>query len=102
MPTFSLTKRALDDLREIGRYTQERWGRDQRRNYLSQLDRYFHALAENPSQGKRCDEIRPGYRKFPSGRHVIFYRVVNIGTIEIVRVLHERMDVDNHLCPSDA
>jgi toxin ParE1/3/4 len=97
MPTFSLTNRALEDLREIGRYTQERWGRDQRRNYLSQLDRYFHALAENPSQGQRCDEIRTGYRKFPSGRHVIFFRSLGTGAIEIVRVLHERMDVETHL-----
>jgi toxin ParE1/3/4 len=97
MPAFSLTKRALEDLREIGRYTQVRWGRDQRRNYLSQLDRQFHALAKNPSQGRTCDEIRPAYRKFPSGRHVIFYRTLATGAIEIVRVLHQRMDVENHV-----
>ena len=34
MPIFSLTKQALEDLREIGRYTQQGWGRDQRRHYL--------------------------------------------------------------------
>lgn len=53
MPLFSLTKQALEDLRKIGRYTQERWGQEQRRYYLALLDRCFHALAENPNQGKR-------------------------------------------------
>ena len=97
MPMFSLTKQALEDLRDIGRYTQARWGREQRRAYLSLLDGYFRALAENPSQGQRCDEIRLGYRKFLAGRHVIYYRVQTSDAIEIVRVLHERMDVETHL-----
>ncbi len=97
MPRFFLTKLALDDLRDIGRYTQARWGREQRRSYLSQLDDYFRALAENPRQGQRCDEIRPDYRKFLAGRHVIYYHVQTAEAIEIVRVLHERMDVETHL-----
>ena len=97
MPTFSLTKQALEDLREIGRYTQERWGREQRRHYLALLDRSFNALAQNPNQGLRCDEIRAGYRKFPSGQHVIFYRQQAAGTIQVVRVLHERMDLETNL-----
>ncbi|MGE4343758.1 MAG: type II toxin-antitoxin system RelE/ParE family toxin [Geoalkalibacter sp.] len=54
-------------------------------------------MAENPSQGQRCDEIRPDYRKFLAGRHVIYYLVQTAGAIEIVCVLHERMDVENHL-----
>lgn len=97
MPRFSLTKQALEDLREIGRYTQRRWGREQRRHYLALLDRCFHTLAENPNQGQRCDEIRSGYRKFPSGQHIVFYCEQNTGGIEIIRVLHERMDLEVHL-----
>ncbi len=97
MPKFSLTKQALEDLRDIGRYTQERWGREQRRHYLALLDRSFNDLAENPSQGQRCDEIREGYRKFPSARHVIFYRESVGAGIEVVRVLHERMDMGAYL-----
>jgi len=97
MPQFFLTKRALDDLREIGRYTQGRWGRQQRLTYLSYLDHCFRTLAENPNQGERCDQIRTGYGKYPAGRHVIYYRTKELETIEIVRVLHERMEVDSHL-----
>ena len=97
MSRFLLTKQALEDLREIGRYTQARWGREQRRHYLALLDRCFHALAENPNQGQWCDEIRSGYRKFPSAQHVVFYREEAAGIIKIIRVLHERMDLEVHL-----
>ena len=97
MSRFSLTKQALEDLREIGRYTQERWGREQRRHYLAMLDRCFHALAKNPSHGQRCDEIRSGFRKFPSGQHVVFYCEQSTGRIEVIRVLHGRMDLEVHL-----
>ena len=97
MSRFSLTTQAIEDLREIGRYTQKRWGQDHRRHYLALLDRCFHTLAENPNQGQRCDEIRSGYRKFPSGQHIVFYCEQNTGGIEIIRVLHERMNLEVHL-----
>jgi toxin ParE1/3/4 len=95
MAGLRLTRAAREDLKAIGRYTQRTWGRRQRTAYLTQLDRRFHALAEMPSLGRSCDDIRPGYRKDTEGAHVIFYREVD-GGIEIVRILHGRMDLDRH------
>ncbi len=57
---FKVSKEARDDIREIGRYTQRKWGKDQRRNYLNDLDKKFGLLAENPLLGRRCDSIREG------------------------------------------
>lgn len=34
----------------------------------------FHRLAASPLMGKACDEVMPGYRKFPQGSHVIFHK----------------------------
>ncbi len=96
MPTFRLTKKAIDDLRSIARYTQKTWGRTQRNKYLSKLDERFHILAQKPHLVQACDEIRQGYRKHHVGRHFIFYRHV-AARIEIIRILHERMDVSSHL-----
>jgi toxin ParE1/3/4 len=48
-----------------------------------------------PSLGRACDDIRPGYRRYAEGSHIIFYREVR-SDIEIVRVLHGRMDPDRH------
>lgn len=44
--------------------------------------------------GVACDEIMPGYRKFSQGSHVIFFKNTTKGVIEIVRVLHQSMDVE--------
>ncbi|MBA4372280.1 MAG: plasmid stabilization protein ParE [Thermodesulfovibrio sp.] len=97
MPLFTITNKAKGDLKEIGRYTQERWGREQRDQYLTMIDVCFHQLAVNPHTGKECSEIRAGYRKLTAGSHVIFYRQTFTDTIEIVRVLHVRMDIETRL-----
>lgn len=49
-------------------------GKQQRNNYLKQLDSAFHELANNPEIGKRCDEIRDHYLKHLCGKHIIFYK----------------------------
>jgi toxin ParE1/3/4 len=91
MTIFRLTQLALTDLRSIGSYTQATWGREQRNRYLTKLDECFHLLAQKPQQGRNCDDIRVGYRKYSIGRHLIFYREAQAG-IEIIRVLHNSMD----------
>jgi toxin ParE1/3/4 len=97
MPTFTLTNRAKADLQEIGRYTQETWGREQRILYLGLLDASFHQVAENPLIGKDCGEIRAGYRKLNAGSHMVFYRIKSSDAVEIVRILHCRMDIEMQL-----
>lgn len=97
MPGFFLTKKAKDDLKAIGRYTQDTWGCEQRNLYLSLLDKAFHNLAVHPLMGRDCSAIRPGYRKHGVGKHLVFYRQIKTGEIEIVRILHERMDDEQHI-----
>ena len=100
MPSFTLTNLAKADLKQIGRYTQEKWGRDQRDKYLTMLDTCFHKLAANPLKSKDCSDIRNGYRKLNTGRHVIFYRRTLPDTIEIIRALHASMDIETRISAS--
>ena len=100
MPSFSLTNMAKADLKGIALYTQEQWGRDQRDEYLTMLDVCFHQLAANPLKGKDSSDIRHGYRKLNAGSHVIFYRQTLNNSIEIVRILHGRMDIETQLSGS--
>lgn len=87
----------MDDLLSIGRYTRKEWGKAQQIRYLTQLDRVFHDLADKPGLGRACDDIREGYFKYGVGKHVIFYRHTGQDRIEIIRILHGRMDIEQHL-----
>ncbi len=41
MSSFTLTSQAKADLKDIGRNTVKKWGRDQRNHYFSMLDNCF-------------------------------------------------------------
>jgi toxin ParE1/3/4 len=55
-------------------------------------------IVNNPGLGKNFDHIRKRYRCSKVKSHLIFYRVTNNPSgIEIIRVLHQRMDIENRL-----
>jgi len=93
MSFFTLTRKAKADLKSIAIHTEKKWGRERRFIYIKQFDDVFHLLADKPSLGHNCDYIKLGYRKFPNASHPIFYRGISEKEIEIVRILHKRMDV---------
>lgn len=97
MEPFELSKEAKNDLRSIAVFTEIRWGRAQRNVYIKQLDDAFSLLANNPDLGITCNYIRDGYKKFPQGSHIIFYKHSTLATILVVRILHKNMDYDSQL-----
>ena len=40
---------------------------------------------------------RSGYRKYAVGTHTLYYRIAGVDMIDVVRILHQRMDIDRHL-----
>ena len=96
MSQIRLSPKARGDLDAIWDYTAQRWDVDQAEDYLRLLGRSMNLLAASPELGGRIDDVRKGYRRFPSASHVIFYRI-KPGHIEVIRILHSRMDADRHL-----
>jgi toxin ParE1/3/4 len=96
VPAFRLTKAAKRDLVQIARFTQQRWGDEQRVRYLTLLDARFRWIAKHPRLGLASDHIRPGYWRCIEGRHVILYRIAQ-GGVDIIRVVHDRMLPQRHL-----
>jgi len=94
MGSFSLSYAAKNDFRNIARFTEARWGRGQRNHYLKGLDKTFRLLADSPNLGNSCDYIASDLRKHPFQSHVIFYDTLSEEEIQIVRVLHKNMDVN--------
>lgn len=93
MSKFTLTQRAKTDLKAIAKFTEKRWGREQRYIYIKQFDDTFHVLSDTPEIGNSCDYIKESYQKFPQGSHIIFYRATPPKSIQIIRILHKNMDV---------
>lgn len=93
---FIVSPRARADIDDIWDYTARQWGTRQAEIYLRLLQAAVDAVASDPEVGPTCDDVRPGYRKYRVGSHVLFYRVT-ASSVVVVRILHQRMDVDRHL-----
>jgi toxin ParE1/3/4 len=91
-----LSPLARADIERIWDYAAEQWEVEQAESYIQQIGSAIAFLAEHPARGRRCDEIKVGYWKYRVGSHLLFYRV-HSSEIDIVRVLHQRMDTDRHL-----
>ena len=87
--------KAKTDLKEIWLYSFENHGERQADKYYDDLICGIDTISNNPHAGVACDYIRSGYRQYKINKHFIFYRVVK-DSIQIVRVLHESMKVENH------
>lgn len=87
---------ARTDLNAIAIYTKQEWGPAKARHYLRQLRVVASSLSEFPNRFPSHNSRRGQFRKVASGEHFIFY-VVCEDRIEIVRVLHKGMNVDQIL-----
>ncbi len=99
MTGYTLSRSAQADLAEIWDYSTRHWGEDRADRYILAIREACDALADGRRQGRVIDAIRPGYRKLPIASHVLFFRRTAGGVIEVVRILHQRMDVTLHLDP---
>ncbi len=88
--------RAQADLKGIWRYSFEQWGEAQANRYLRDLERKIKGLLDVPELGVSYGHVRAGYRALHVNRHLVFYRSLK-GRLEVVRVLHEAMQAENHL-----
>ena len=94
MENYKLTPEADNDLTEIWQDGFKKWGLKQANTYLLQLEERFEKLFEFPGLGVKRDEIRMGYRSYRESSHLVFYRKNN-NKLEVIRILHKRMDIDS-------
>jgi len=118
MRTVRISAPADADITDILVWSAEHFGPSVQARYAQLMDRAIRDLADDAERlGSRVrPELGAGYRTYhlalsrerardPSGiigrpRHFLLYRVVGATHLEIVRVLHDAMDLDRHL-PDD-
>ena len=96
MSGYVLTPAARADLDALWTFGEAQWGAARAELYIREIQRAVETVARDPRRGRPCDDVREGYFKFAVGSHVLFYRR-RADVIDIVRILHQRMDFDRHL-----
>jgi len=113
MARYRLSEPAEGDVAAILSRSEELHGKDARIRYRACLTAAMRRVAADPEGRSTVDraELLPGYRSFhirhsrdesraapvANPVHVIFYRVIEPGLVEIVRVLHDRMEPRMHI-----
>lgn len=93
---FNLSPLAESDLEDIWLYTFKAWSVAQADSYISDIIKACDDLALDNKKGREIENMRAGYFKYAIGSHFIFYRY-KASKLEIIRILHQRMDVERHL-----
>jgi toxin ParE1/3/4 len=93
---FAISKKAVSDLEEIWLYSVQKWSVEQADRYYDLIFDEINYICKNINSGKPMEHIRKGYRASKVKSQLIFYRVLN-DRIEVIRILHERMDLENRL-----
>ncbi|MDN4166221.1 type II toxin-antitoxin system RelE/ParE family toxin [Cytophagales bacterium LB-30] len=95
---YKFSAKALEDIEGIWMYTASTWSVEQADRYVNLIFDEVEYLARNPHAGKDIRSIRENYWCAKVKSHLIFYKLTGtLQLIEIIRVLHERMDIENQL-----
>ena len=94
--SFVISNKAVSDLQEIWLYTVETWSVEQADRYYNLIFDEINYICKNSTAGKSMEHVRKGYRASKVKSHLIFYRLLD-NTIEVIRILHEHMDIENRL-----
>jgi toxin ParE1/3/4 len=100
---------AKKDFARILKYTKDTFGPRQADVYRATLLEALAALDAGPDVPGSVprEEIRPNLRTLHvarhgrRGRHFIMYRAAQGHVIEVVRILHDAMDLARHVPPED-
>lgn len=96
MKKVSLRVLAEQDLTNIWLYSFQTWGEAQADLYFDQLSNAIELLQSTPLMGRDRPEFSSPVRIHHHASHLIIY-VIDEGNIDVIRVLHESMDVDSQI-----
>ena len=97
MAEYILSEKALEDLNSIWIYTAENWSVEQANRYYNLIVDEIEYVSENFDSAKDFGAIRRNYAYSKVKSHLVFFKKTENSELEVVRILHERMDVKNRL-----
>lgn len=100
MAKLVFRQEAIDDLTDIWEYTVKTWSENQADKYYESIKIVCSDISNNPILGKEYSEIGKNLKGYKINRHIIFYKLISEDEIEVIRILHERMDLKKHVHPT--
>ncbi|MGA9639668.1 type II toxin-antitoxin system RelE/ParE family toxin [Flavobacterium sp.] len=97
MSEYIISEKALEDINDIWIYTAENWSVEQADRYYNLIIDEIEYIVDNLDMARDFGKIRKSYRYSKVKSHLIFFKKDKTNEIEVVRVLHERMDIENRL-----
>jgi toxin ParE1/3/4 len=94
---YRISKQAINDLNNIWVYTFNKWSKEQADRYYDLIIGEIEFIADNYLIGKSAEQTRKNYRVTKIKSHLIFYRKAENEIVEVVRILHQRMDIKERL-----
>lgn len=95
---FKISVKAAEDIESIWLYTLENWSKEQADRYVNLIFDEIEYIAQHPQAGKDVGHVIKNYRCSKVKSHLVFYKTIGTQeTIEIIRILHERMDIESRL-----
>ena len=95
--SYRISKQALEDIDKIWLYTLQNWSLGQANHYYRLIYQEIEFILEDFENGKDIGKIKQGYKQAKVKSHLIIYKKADDEIIEIVRILHEMMDIPNRL-----
>lgn len=97
MSEYIISEKALEDINNIWIYTAENWSVEQADRYYNLIIDEIEYVIRNFDTARDFGKIRKSYRYSKVKSHLIFFKKDKTNEIEVVRVLHEIMDIENRL-----
>ena len=97
MVNYRISNKAVSDLDGIWIYTFKNWSVQHADRYYNLIISEIEFLSANPDSGKSPEHIRKGYKSSKVKSHLIFYKVNADNIVEVIRILHQQMDIENRL-----
>ena len=96
---YRLSPLAEADLEEIWLYTFRQWSVEQAEEYHNAIIAGIEGLMSGRNVPQRTD-VRADYWKYKVGMHVLYFRCSD-EYLDVIRILHGRMDVNARLNAPD-
>tara|TARA_B110000211_G_C13607513_1_gene347478 strand:+ start:81 stop:383 length:303 start_codon:yes stop_codon:yes gene_type:complete len=94
---YKISQQAIDDLNDIWIYTFNKWSKKQADRYYDLIIEEIKFISNNYLVEKSAEQTRKNYSVTKIKSHLIFYKKVENEIVEIVRILHQRMDIKKRL-----